>query len=99
MDVYKLSRKAEIDLAEMFEFGVYKFGLLQAQKYFLGMHDVFQVLYENNELGRDASEYIADLKRFTYKAHTIFYLITANEIFILRVLGQRMDYESNLNIV
>ena len=99
MDVYKLSRKAEINVAGMFELGIYKFGLLQAQKYILGMHDVFQVLYENTELGRDASEYIVDLKRFTYKAHTIFYLITTNEIFILRVLGQRMDYESNLNIV
>jgi len=93
MGVYKLSRKAEIDLAEMYEFGIYKFGLLQAQKYFSGMHDVFHVLDENNELGRNASEFIDDLKRFTYKAHTIFYLITANEIFIVRVLSQRMDYE------
>lgn len=97
MGVYKLSRKAEIDLAEMYEFGVYKFGLLHAQKYFLGMHDVFQVLEENIELGRDASEFIEDLKRFTYKAHTIFYLITANGIFILRVLSQRMDYEYSLS--
>jgi toxin ParE1/3/4 len=96
MGVYKLSRKAEIDLAEMYEFGIYKFGLLQAQKYFLGMHDEFQVLDENIELGRDASEFIEDPKRFTYKAHTIFYLITTNEIFILHVLSQRMDYEKNL---
>ena len=99
MGVYKLSRKAEIDLAEMYEFGVSKFGLLQAQKYFLGMHDVFQVLEENPNLGRDASEFIENLKRFTYESHTIFYLQTANGLFILRVLSQRMDYESNLNIV
>jgi len=96
MGVYKLSVKAEIDLAEMYEFGVYKFGLLQAQKYFFGMHNVFQVLDENPDLGRDASEFIEDLKRFTYKAHTIFYLITLNEIFIVRVLSHRMDYERNL---
>lgn len=99
MGVYKLSRKAEIDLAEIYEFGVYKFGLLQAQKYFLGMHDVFQVLGENPNLGRNASEFIENLKRFTYKAHTIFYLQTADGLFILRVLSHRMDYESNLSIV
>ncbi len=98
MGVYKLSRKAEIDLAEMYEFGIYKFGLLQAQKYFVGMHDTFEVLAENVNLGRDASEYITDLKRFCYKAHTIFYLHTTSGIFILRVLGQRMDYERNLEI-
>lgn len=87
MGVYRLSRKAEIDIAEMYEFGIYKFGLLQAQKYFLGMHDVFQVLGENPNLGRDATEFIENLKRFTYEAHTIFYLPTANGLFILRVLA------------
>jgi len=99
MGVYKLSRKAEIDLAEMYEFGIYKFGLSQAQKYFLEMHDVFQVPNENADLGRDASEYIKDLKRFAFKAHTLFYLQTTSGIFILRVLSQRMDYERNLQII
>ncbi|WP_422614470.1 type II toxin-antitoxin system RelE/ParE family toxin [Ascidiimonas aurantiaca] len=96
MAVYKLSSKAEIDLAELYEFGIYKFGLSQAQKYFNGMHNTFDVLSKNNNLGRDASEFIVDLKRFSYKAHTIFYLHTASGIFILRVLSQRMYYEGNL---
>ncbi|QLG46937.1 type II toxin-antitoxin system RelE/ParE family toxin [Costertonia aggregata] len=96
MAVYKLSSKAEIDLAEMYEFGIYKFGLSQAQKYFYSMHETFEVLSENMNLGRDASEFISDLKRFAYKAHTIFYLHTASGIFILRVLSQHMDYERNL---
>jgi toxin ParE1/3/4 len=96
MDVYKLSSKAEIDLAEMYEFGIYKFGLSQAQEYFIGMHEAFEVLAKNRDLGRDASEFIDGLKRFSFKAHTIFYLHTASGIFIIRVLSQRMDYERNL---
>ena len=96
MGVYKLSGKAEIDLAEMYEFGIYKFGLTQAQKYFYDMHETFEVLAENMNLGRDASECIEDLKRFSYKANTIFYLQTASGIFILRVLSHHMDYERNL---
>ena len=99
MGVYRLSSKAEIDLAELYEFGVYKFGLLQAQKYFLQMHDVFQVLGENPNLGRDASVFIENLKRGTYEAHTIFYLQVTNGLFIVRVLSQRMDDERNRNIV
>ena len=91
MGVYKLSRRAEIDLAEMYEFGIYKFGLLQAQTYFYAMHDVFEVLAENVNLGRDGSEFIDDLKRFSFKAHTIFYLQTASGIFIIRVLSQIMS--------
>ncbi len=97
MGVYKLSSKAEIDLAAMYEFGIYKFGLSQAQRYFYAMHEAFEILSENMNLGRDASEFIEDLKRFSFKAHTIFYMHTASGIFILRILSQRMDYERNLH--
>ena len=72
MGVYKLSNKSEIDLVTMYEFGISKFGLHQSQKYFCGMHETFGLLAENIDLGRDASEFIEELKRFTYKAHTIF---------------------------
>ncbi len=95
MAVYDLSGKAEIDLAELYEFGIYKFGLSQARKYLYGMHEAFEILAENIDLGRDASEFIAELKRFSFQSHTIFYLHTATGIFILRVLSQRMDYERN----
>ena len=61
------------------------------------MHETFEVLSENVNLGRNASEFIEDLKRFTYKEHTLFYFITPNGIFIIRVLSQRMDYDYNLS--
>jgi toxin ParE1/3/4 len=98
MGVYKLSSKAEFDLEVMYEFGISKFGLIQAQKYFLEMHETFELLGRNVNLGRDASDYIADLIRFSFKSHTIFYLISANGIFIVRVLSQRMNYEQNLQL-
>ncbi|MBK5213492.1 MAG: type II toxin-antitoxin system RelE/ParE family toxin [Flavobacteriaceae bacterium] len=72
MGVYKLSGNAEIDLDEMYEYGIVKFGLLQAQNYFFEMEELFKLLSQNAELGRDASEFIPQLKRFSFKAHTIF---------------------------
>ncbi|MGB3342840.1 MAG: type II toxin-antitoxin system RelE/ParE family toxin [Aequorivita sp.] len=98
MGVYKLSSKAEFDLEVMYEFGISKFGLIQAQKYFHEMHKTFELLGKNVNLGRDASDYISDLIRFSFKSHTIFYLKSANGIFIVRVLSQRMDYEQNLKL-
>ena len=95
---YKLSSKAEFDLTVMYEFGISKFGLFQAQNYFFEMHHTFDVLSKNNELGRDASEYINELKRFSFKSHTIFYLIISNSILVIRVLSQQMDYEFNLSL-
>ena len=96
MGVYKLSRKAEIDLAKMYEYGIETFGLKQAKAYLSGMHTLFQVLANNTNLGRDASEFILSLKRFSYKSHTIFCLVTDIDILIVRVLNQSMDHEKNL---
>ncbi len=96
MGVYKVSGKAEIDLAKMYEYGIERFGLKQAQAYLLGMHTLFQILADNTSLGRDASEFVLSLKRFSYKSHTIFYLATDIDILIVRVLHQSMDYENNL---
>jgi toxin ParE1/3/4 len=96
MGVYKVSGKAESDLTNMYEYGIERFGLKQAKTYLLGIHDMFQVLSDNVNLGRDASEFIFSLKRFSYKSHTIFYLATDIDILIVRVLNQSMDYENNL---
>lgn len=96
MGVYKLSTKSEIDLSEMYEFGISEFGLLKAQTYFYEMHEVLQLLANNAALGRDSSEFIPMLRRFAFKAHTIFYLAIADGIFIVRVLSQRIDYAKNL---
>lgn len=95
MGVYKVSGKAEIDLTKMYEYGIETFGLKQAQTYLLGMHSLFQILAKNASLGRDASEFVLSLKRFSYKSHTIFYLATDIGILIVRVLNQSMDYEKN----
>jgi len=62
MGVYKLSRKAEIDLVKMYEYGIETFGLKQAKIYLLGTHDIFQILADNVNLGRDASEFVFLLK-------------------------------------
>ncbi len=96
MGVYKISRKAETDLANIYEYGIGTFGMKNAKNYLQGTHQVFKILTDNINLGRDASEFMLLLKRFSYKSHTIFYLVTDIGILIVRVLNQSMDYENNL---
>ncbi|WP_410504667.1 type II toxin-antitoxin system RelE/ParE family toxin [Maribacter sp. ACAM166] len=50
----------------------------------------------NPELGRSAAEYAPQLKRFNYKAHTIFYEPIEKGIFVVRILSQRQDFERHL---
>jgi len=96
MGVYKLSKECKADLAHIYEYGINKFGLNQAQDNMLGLHDLFQTLAEHVNLGRDASEFFPLLKRFMYKSHMIFYLQSDSSVFIVRVLSQSMDYERHL---
>ena len=66
------------------------------KKLFNWIHEVFEILTATANLGRDAWEFMLLLKRFSYKSHTIFYLVTDIGILIVRVLNQSMDYEFNL---
>jgi len=98
MAAYKLSRVAKIDISDLYEYGIAHFGLHQAQRYVLEMHDYFQKLAENHYLGRDASEFQEGLSLFSFKAHTIFYIKKDNDILIIRILGNRMDYGQHLGV-
>ena len=96
MGVYKLSEECKSDLAHIYEYGIDNFGLNQAKNYMLGLHEMFQTLAENVNLGRDVSEFFPSLKRFVYKSHMIFYLRSNSGVFIVRTLSQSMDYEQHL---
>ena len=97
MGVYKLSEECKSDLAHIYEHGIDNYGLIQAQDYMLGLHELFQTLSENVNLGREATEFFPSLKRFMYKSHMIFYLHTNSGVFIVRTLSQSMDYEQHLS--
>jgi len=72
MAVYKLSKAAKNDLADIYEFGIEKFGFSQAQLYLTQLHQHFLTLAENPGIGRDASEFAEGLRSFVFESHTIF---------------------------
>ncbi|MGL1887024.1 MAG: type II toxin-antitoxin system RelE/ParE family toxin [Reichenbachiella sp.] len=96
MGDYRLSNECELDIFEIYEYGIEKFGLIQAQEYLIGLHDLFRTLAENTNIGRNDSEFPPSLKRFVYRAQKIFYLQTESGVFIVRTLNQSMDNERHL---
>jgi toxin ParE1/3/4 len=96
MVAYRLSIACEIDISEIYEYGIENFGLSQAQEYLIGLHDLFKTLAGNSNIGRDAYEFYPLLKKFGYKSHMIFYLQSESGVFIVRTLNQSMDYERHL---
>lgn len=97
MNKYIISAKAKADFKAIAKFTIQKFGEEQSLKYAAGLKRALAELAENPELGR---RYVAIkdkmLLRYRYKAHVIFYYLMENEIFIVRVLGGRMDFPKHL---
>jgi len=96
MGYCRLSKAAEINLGDIFEYGALRFGIGQAENYLLEMEQNFHLLSKNVNLGRDASEFAIGLNKFTYKSHVVFYQLADDGIFIVRVLHQSRDFERHL---
>ncbi|WP_086476979.1 type II toxin-antitoxin system RelE/ParE family toxin [Arenibacter amylolyticus] len=68
----------------------------QTYAYVSELAHLFQTLADSPEIRHSAAEYAPLLKKYTFKAHTIFYEPTKNGIFIIRILGQRQDFRGHL---
>ncbi len=96
MHNYITSIKADYDLDEIADYTIKVWGEAQTLDYITNLLQCFESLAIKPELGRSAAEFAPQLKRFNYKAHTIFYEPTEKGIFVVRVLGQRQDFERHL---
>ncbi len=96
MHKYILSLKADYDVDDITDYTLEVWGEAQTHDYITNLLQCFESLAIKPELGRSAAEYAPQLKRFNYKAHTIFYEPTEKGIFVVRILGQRQDFERHL---
>ena len=94
---YVVSAKARADFKAIAKYTIEKLGEIQSLSYAQGIKTVLADLGDNPELGR---RYVAVkdkmLLRYRYKAHVIFYFVENEKIFIVRVLGGRMDFPKHL---
>ena len=91
MAAYRLSRSAVLDLDGIYEYTSLNFGLSQAQMYLNGLHESLANLAEQPMLGRTANQVAANLRRYHYRSHVVFYLLEEEYILVVRVLHQSMD--------
>lgn len=94
---YVISVKAKDDIKLIAKYTLKEFGEGQSLKYAKGLGEVLGELADNPDLGR---RYVAVknrmLLRYRYKPHVVFYFIEGESIFIVRVLGGKMDFPEHL---
>jgi toxin ParE1/3/4 len=80
---YKISRRAERDLADIYRFTLVAFGPQQAERYLVELGSIFELLNDQPGMGRP---YDAATRQFVHGSHVIFYRSTAAGILVGRIL-------------
>lgn len=93
---FRLSPRAETDLAEIADYTIETFGVEQARRYRDDFEACFQSLARNPRLGRSAEWLTAGLRRFEHRSHVVFYVEDERGVVVVRVLHVRMDASRHL---
>ena len=89
MAEYRLSNEAREDLIRIHHFGVSKFGIVQADKYFDAFFDYFEIIAER-PFAFESVDYIkAGYRRCPCGSDTIYYRINENIVEIMAIVGMQ----------
>jgi len=96
MAKYKLSKEAKNDLIRIHQYGVKKFGMTQADKYFESFFEYFEII-SNRPFSFESVDYIKkDYRRCVCGADSIFFKMNENIVEIMAIVG-RQDFNENYN--
>ncbi|MDF1881423.1 type II toxin-antitoxin system RelE/ParE family toxin, partial [Sulfurimonas sp. MAG313] len=76
-----------------YEYSILNFGEKIADDYFTSLHDTFELLAEQPELGRKFHEF----RRHEHAEHIFFYKITGYGIKIIHILHQKENIHSKIH--
>jgi toxin ParE1/3/4 len=89
MAKYRLSNSAKEDLIRIHQFGVSKFGITQADKYFNAFFDYFEIISQN-PLAFESVDYLkVGYRRCPCGSDTIYYKITEDVVEIMAIVGMQ----------
>ncbi len=89
--VYRLSRKAEADILDIYLTGAGAFGQDQAERYHAGLETAFAFLSESPRAAPERAE-LGGSRVHPYKSHIIIYRLDGADIFVQRVRHGSEDW-------
>ncbi|MBW8331508.1 MAG: type II toxin-antitoxin system RelE/ParE family toxin [Prolixibacteraceae bacterium] len=89
MAEYRLSNTAKEDLIRIHHFGVEKFGIIQADKYFNTFFDYFEIVAQR-PFSFESVDYIKEgYRKCPCGSDTIYYRINDNMVEIMAIVGMQ----------
>lgn len=97
-DKYVLRPLAEQDIAEIWSDGADRWGIVQADRYFDEMVDLFVLLSEQPEIARLRKKFRPPVRFHIYGSHVVIFETVETGIAVIRVLHQRRDILALLGV-
>lgn len=94
---YIISKKAVMDLEEIWLFTVDKWLVAQAYRYYLLIIDEIDFICKNITCGKPLDNIRKGYRTTKVKSHLIFYRVVNDTVEIIRILHERMDMENRLD--
>ena len=89
MAEFRLSNEAKEDLIRIHHFGVEKFGIIQADKYFNSFFDYFEIIAQR-PFSFESVDYIKEgYRRCPCGSDTIYYRINDSMVEIMAIIGMQ----------
>ena len=92
---YKLSIEAENDVIRIYEYGFYKFGLIQADKYFDSFFENFEIIAKNPFYFESVDCVKTGYRRCISGTDSIYYKVNNNIVEIMAII-RRQDLKNIL---
>ena len=92
---YRLSNEAKDDLIRIHQYGIKKFGLTQADKYFDAFFEHFEMIAKRPYSFEAVDHLIKDYRRCVCGSDSFFLKVNEDEVEIMAIVG-RQDLDSLL---
>lgn len=89
MNSYRLTKRAEAEVLDIFIYGIERFGPAQARRYGDELAHCFQLLADTPHMGRPAGTVGVGVHRHEFRSHVILYEPAADGIVVLAVIHGR----------
>ena len=89
MNKYKLSNEAKADLIRIHHYGIKKFGLIQANKYFNTFFEYFDLINEQPYSFEKVDFIKKGYRRCVCGSDSIFYRIIEDNVEIMAIIGRQ----------
>jgi toxin ParE1/3/4 len=91
-----LSPRAKADIEEIWNYTEERWGLNQAKRYTREIQRAIETIAADPGRARNCDDIRPGYRRFSVGSHIIFFVTKRDQIEIIRVLHQRMDFDQHL---